>query len=55
MAQVQTAKGPIDTSEPTEEAARAAGLKPVARASVERMDHARGTSRWEHAFAFRRA
>jgi SAM-dependent methyltransferase len=46
--------GAIDTSEPTEDAARAAGLQPVARASVERVDHARGTSRWEHAFAFRR-
>jgi hypothetical protein len=49
-----TPSGSVDTSEPTEDAARAAQLASVARASVERIDHARGTSRWEHAFAFRR-
>lgn len=46
--------GAIDTSETTEEAARAAGLVPIARASLERVDHARGTARWEHGFVFRR-
>lgn len=46
--------GPIDTSEPTEAGAKAAGLVSVARASLERPDHARGTSRWEHVFAFRK-
>lgn len=49
-----TPAGPIDTSGPTEEAATAAGLAAVARASVERADFARGTTRWEHAFAFAR-
>ncbi len=49
-----TPGGEIDTSAPTEAAAKAAGLVSVARASVERVDHARGTTRWEHAFAFRR-
>jgi hypothetical protein len=49
-----TPAGPIDTSEPTDEAARAAGLRSVARASVERVDHARQTARWEHVFAFQR-
>jgi hypothetical protein len=49
-----TPSGPIDASQPTEEAARAAGLVAVARASVERADHARGAARWEHVFAFRR-
>ena len=49
-----TPTGAVDTSEPTEEAARAAGLSAVARASVERVDHARGTGRWEHVFCFRR-
>jgi SAM-dependent methyltransferase len=46
--------GVVDTSAPTEEAARAAGLRPVARASVERVDHARQTTRSEHCFAFAR-
>jgi hypothetical protein len=46
--------GEIDTSEPTEAGARVAGLTSVARASLERPDHARGTSKWEHVFAFRR-
>ncbi len=46
--------GPIDTSAPSEHAARAAGLTSVARASVERVDHARKTTRWEHIFAFRK-
>ncbi len=49
-----TPTGPVDTSEATEEAAKLAGLAPVARASVERQDHARATSRWEHVFCFRR-
>jgi DNA modification methylase len=44
--------GTVDTSAPTEHAARAAGLKSVARASVERVDHARDSRRWEHIFAF---
>ncbi len=44
----------IDTSRPTEESAKAAGLESIARASVEREDHARDTRRWEHAFAFRK-
>lgn len=47
--------GTIDTSEPTERAAREAGLAPVARASVDRPDHARGTLRAEHVFVFRKA
>ena len=44
--------GPIDTSAPTEHSARASGLRSVARASIERVDHARKTRRWEHIFAF---
>ena len=46
--------GLVDTSEPTEAAAKNAGLVAVARASVERPDFARDTMRWEHAFAFRK-
>ena len=46
--------GTVDTSEATEEAGKQAGLALVARASVERMDHARERARWEHAFAFRK-
>jgi len=46
--------GPIDTSAPSEHAARGAGLKSLARASIERVDHARKTTRWEHIFAFRK-
>jgi hypothetical protein len=49
-----TPAGPIDSAETTDTAARKAGLKLVARASVEREDHARGTSRWEHVFAYRK-
>ena len=49
-----TPAGEIDASEPTESAAKAAGLLPVARASLSRPDHARGKARWEHVFAFRR-
>ena len=49
-----TPRGMVDTSEPTEAAAKAAGLNLVARASVERLDHARDTSRWEHAFVFQK-
>ncbi len=50
-----TPQGTVDTSQPTEDAGKAAGLRLVARASVERADHARGTTRWEHAFAFRKS
>lgn len=49
-----TPAGAVDTSEPTEEAGRAAGLTLLGRASAERVDHAREGSRWEHAFAFRK-
>ena len=49
-----TPSGYIDTSRATEESARAAGLVSVARASVEREDHAREAQRWEHAFAFQK-
>jgi hypothetical protein len=44
--------GVIDASEATEEAARGAGLRPLARASLERPDFARDATRWEHVFAF---
>lgn len=47
-----TPAGTVDTSEVTEHAGRAAGLALVARASVERVDHARESTRWEHAFLF---
>lgn len=50
-----TPSGPIDTSAPTEDAGTAAGLVSVARASVERTDHARETIRWEHCFVFRKS
>jgi hypothetical protein len=46
--------GTVDTSQATEDAGKEAGLALVARASVERMDHARERARWEHAFVFRR-
>lgn len=46
--------GTVDTSAPTEAAAKAAGLVSVARASIERADHARQTVRWEHCFVFAR-
>jgi SAM-dependent methyltransferase len=46
--------GIVDTSAPTEDAARAAGLRSVARASLERSDHARQTTRSEHCFVFAR-
>lgn len=49
-----TPAGPIDASEITERAARVAGLQNIARASLERPDHARGATRWEHVFAFRK-
>lgn len=49
-----TPAGPVDTVEPTRKAAAAAGLQEVAWASLQRPDHARGSSRWEHVFAFRR-
>jgi hypothetical protein len=44
--------GVVDTSKATEDAAREAGLLAVARASLERPDPIRGSSRWEHVFAF---
>ncbi len=50
-----TPTGMIDTSEPTERAAVAAGLSAVARVSLARSDVARQTERWEHCFVFRRA
>ncbi|MEQ1501299.1 MAG: hypothetical protein ABMB14_03670 [Myxococcota bacterium] len=46
--------GTIDTSAPTSAAAAAAGLRIRARASVERVDHARETVRWEHCFVCER-
>jgi DNA modification methylase len=46
--------GPIDASEPTEAAAKEAGLSSVGRASVERRPHPEGEARWEHGFAFRK-
>jgi SAM-dependent methyltransferase len=49
-----TPTGAIDASEPTEQGARAAGLESAARASVERIDHAREASRWEHCFVFQK-
>lgn len=49
-----TPTGPVDTSEPTESAALKAGLVSVARATVDRPDHARNTVRPEHIFAFRK-
>ena len=49
-----TPAGTVDASEPTESAGKAAGLSLVARASVERVDHARESTRWEHAFAFKK-
>ena len=49
-----TPSGAIDTSAPTEDAAKKAGLISVARASVEREDHARRATRWEHCFLFRK-
>jgi hypothetical protein len=49
-----TPMGVVDSSEGTELAARAAGLQVLARASLERPDHARGTVRWEHVFAFQK-
>ncbi|TNE92278.1 MAG: hypothetical protein EP330_02120 [Deltaproteobacteria bacterium] len=49
-----TPAGPIDASEITEKAAQVAGLESVARASLERPDHARRSTRWEHVFAYRK-
>lgn len=49
-----TPAGAIDTSDATEKAAAAAGLTSVARASVERADPGRDTTRWEHIFAFKK-
>jgi SAM-dependent methyltransferase len=49
-----TPAGAIDTRVPTEEAAAASGLRLRARASVQRADHARNTTRWEHAFVFQK-
>ncbi|MBW1880638.1 MAG: hypothetical protein JRJ84_19960 [Deltaproteobacteria bacterium] len=49
-----TPAGEVDASAPTEAAAKAADLSAVARASLARPDHARGSVRWEHVFAFRK-
>lgn len=49
-----TPAGAIDTSAVTERAGVAAGLTSVARASVERADPGRDTTRWEHIFAFKK-
>ncbi|MFT4627261.1 MAG: hypothetical protein ACI8PZ_005943 [Myxococcota bacterium] len=49
-----TPTGVVDTSQATEQAALAAGLTPVARASVGRPDHARESIRWEHIFVHRK-
>ena len=49
-----TPAGPVDCAGVTVDAALDAGLKLEARASVERPDYARDTSRWEHAFAMYR-
>ncbi len=49
-----TPGGAIDSRTPTEQAALAAGLKSVASASLERPDHARKSSRWEHALVYER-
>ncbi|MFK7928067.1 MAG: hypothetical protein AB8H79_07745 [Myxococcota bacterium] len=49
-----TPTGPVDTVAASLDGAKAAGLEPVARASLLRPDHARETSRWEHVFAWRR-
>jgi hypothetical protein len=49
-----TPQGPIDTVAASRDAARQAGLAPVARASLLRPDHARESTRWEHVFAFRK-
>jgi len=49
-----TPHGAIDAYSPTHDAAAAVGLREVARASLERPDHARDASRWEHVVAFRR-
>lgn len=50
-----TPAGPVDTVAASRDAAVAAGLLPVARASLLRPDHARDSSRWEHVFAFRKS
>ena len=49
-----TPTGVVDTSKATEQAAHTAGLASVARASVERDDHARGTTRWEHILVYQK-
>jgi DNA modification methylase len=49
-----TPSGSVDTSGPTEEAAAAAGLTTVARASVGRPDHGRDAVRWEHIFLYKK-
>ena len=49
-----TPTGPVDTVAASRDAALAAGLEPVARASLLRPDHARDSSRWEHVFAFKK-
>ncbi len=49
-----TPAGPIDTRGPTEATAASSGLRLRGRASVQRADHARNTTRWEHAFVFQK-
>jgi len=44
--------GVVDAAQPTQDAALRAGLRLLARASVERPEHAGRTNRREHAFAF---
>ncbi len=44
----------IDALGATLEAGRAAGLRHLAHASGARVDHARGSRRWEHALLFER-
>lgn len=49
-----TPAGPVDSVKTTVTAGEEAGLTLVARASVERPDHARDTVRWEHAVLLRK-
>lgn len=50
-----TPAGPVDTRRATTEAVTAAGLRPLASASLARPDHARQTTRWEHVLLFERS
>ena len=49
-----TPQGSIDAAKVTEEVAEANNLTLLGRSSVERPEHARKTTRWEHAFAFQK-